>query len=46
MFVHYSKWGAPLRLWALADMCSALGDVRYVPIADIEPFRRGLNLQP
>ena len=23
-----------------ADMCSALGDVRFVPIADIPPFIR------
>ena len=28
---------AYVRLGSKADMCSALGDVRFVPIADIRP---------
>ena len=39
--IHWQAWTAQMSaLPPIADICSAQGDVCFVPIADIPPFKR------
>ena len=42
----YQESGRDVRFGSKADMCSALADVRFVPIADIATFTRSLRQLP